>query len=552
MNSKVFRYFKILIVFIFVLLVAAQAGKSFVLDEIDFPIVAHATSLSGKPIYYRGETEPFHVGTYHPTLYINSLATFVKAFGYNETTVRFFGAGCTLAVAYLLVLILRQLTKKSELNETLLLALYLFNPYTLANTTLPDIDSTVLPVVLLLFIYFSLRYLLTNRDMSRRVVVILGGLFALTLWSKLTTPLIIPPFLACLALITTKDYKKSLLFSLRVAALGAATFVVTYFMYCKLLDLSASYTYHFLVDSFTKGTNSGGILTSVRRNLQYTGSFAYWPTLPVFALFLVSFIGMMLDRTKDEKTRIKQLLLVTGLAVSVFYLALISPFGGFFKYPFPVFGLLLLNIVFFYDRYFRTIKMSGWHLLTALFVGFLLEKIYWKDTMFVGGKPFTHLLVLFLLMIAVWYVLLKVSTRRIAPMLFVLSLLFAIGFQLSISRIQAIAPYPTKYHYGQVGLDQTTAYLRSNTTPTEAIWSMKDVGYYVNNRYYESYSYYFDKSLQSSLVDMMKAGQVRYYVASIGIGEDNLEADPEMKQILDTNGVQEKQFGNFIIYKAKE
>ena len=151
------KYFKILITAVFVILVAVQAGKSFVLDEIDFPIVSHATSQSLKPIYYRGEVSPVHVGTYHPTLYINSLAAFIKTFGFNETSVRFFGVICTLSSAYLLILILRRLIKKNETAETLLLGLYLYNPYTIANTTLPDIDSTVLPVVLLLFIYFSKR-----------------------------------------------------------------------------------------------------------------------------------------------------------------------------------------------------------------------------------------------------------------------------------------------------------------------------------------------------------------------------------------------------------
>lgn len=533
------------------MLVAVQAEKGFVLDEIDFPIVAHATSQTFKPIYYRGETLPSHIGTYHPTLYINTLAIFIKTFGFNETSVRFFGVICTLLTAYLLILILRQLTKKNSSAESLLLGLFLLNPYTIANTTLPDIDSTVLPVVLLLFIYFSLRYLLQKRDMSNRIVFVLGVLFGLALWSKLTTPLIIPPFLLCLAIITSKQYKESFLFTLKVTLFGASAFAISYFVYCKTLGLSTTYTYHFLLDSFAKGTSSDGPLAGALKNLGNIRTFIYWPTLPVIGLFGVSFLGVMLDKDADEKTRIKKLLFMTGLDVTIFYIALIAPFGGFFKYPFPVFGILILGVVFFYDRFFRTTKINLLYVIIALAFGFIIERLLWKDMMFLNGRPF-HGLIILLTMVVTSYVLFKLYKHNLVSVLFVLFVLFSIGFQLSISRTQAISPYPTKYHYGQLGLNQTTAYLRSNTKPSEIIWSMKDVGYYVNNKYYESYVYYFSTQLEADLISMLKGGKVRYYVVSTGIGEDNVDYYPNIKQILDTYAVPEKQFGNFIIYKSKE
>jgi len=550
-NLLSYKYLKIIIIAVFVILVAVQAGKSFVLDEIDFPAVSHATSLTFKPIYYRGEANPLDVGTYHPTLYINSLALFIRAFGYNETSVRFFGVVCTLVSAYLLILILRKLIKKNDTTETLLLGLFLLNPYTIANTTLPDIDSTILPVVLLLFIYASIRYLSQKKDMSNRVVLILGALFGLALWSKLTTPLVIPFFLVCLAVITSKNYKKSLLFTLKVTSLGAAAFVITYFMYCKFLNLSTTYTYHFLVHSFTKGTKTEGALTGAVDNLKNIRNFVYWPTLPIVGLLGVSFLGGMFDKDKSEKTRIKKLLILTSLVTFIFYLALIAPFGGFFKYPFPVFGIAILAITLFYDRYLKDTKVHLLYAFIATALGFVVEKIFWKDSMFLNGKPFEGLTALALIIVAC-YLLLRVSTRQIVTSLFVLAMLFAIGFQLSISRVQATSSYSTKYDYGKQGMDQATAYLRSNTQPNEAIWGMKDVGYYVNNKYYESYGYYFDKSLDSNLVKLLQGGKVRYYVVSTGIGEDNIDYYPDVKQILNTYAVPQKQFGNFIIYKSKE
>lgn len=520
------------------------------LDELDFPIVSHATSQTGKPIYYRGETLQHHVGTYHPTLYINSLAGFIKVFGYNETSVRFFGVTCTLLSAGLLILILRQLIKRNDSAEAILLGMFLLNPYTIANTTLPDIDSTILPVLILLFVYFAVRLLLQKQDTSQKASWILGGLFGLALWSKLTTPLIIPPFLAALTVITTRDYKKSLLFTLKVTVIGIAGFVVSYFLYCKLLGLSPSYTYHFLLESFTKGTSTDGPLVGAINNLKSFRSFVYWLTIPIVGLIGISSIGVLLDKTKDEKTKIKKLLVITSLLVTFFYIALIAPFGGFFKYPFPVFGLLLLNIALFYDRYLKDAKVRWGYGIIAALIGFAIEKKLWGDSMFLTGKPFRGLIVLLVVVIG-WYLLIRME-KKIAAQAFVLMIFFAIGFQFSISRAQAIAPYPTKYNYGQMGLDKATAYLKSNTEPDEAIWSMKDVGYYVNNRYYESYSYFFDKSLENDLVAKLKEGKVKYYVVSTGIGQDSIDYYKDIKQILDAHAVQEKQFDNFIIYRSKE
>jgi len=550
-NKILNKYIKILTVCVFVILIAVQSSKSFVLDEMDFPALAHAISQTYRPIFYHGEVNAHELGTFHPTLYANSLALFIRIFGYSEISVRFFGVICTLLSAYLLILIFRQLIKKrNEVAETLFLGLYLLNPYTIASTTLPDIDSTIMPVVILLFIYVSLKYLLQKKDMSNKAVWILGALFGLTLWSKLTTPLIIPFLLACLAIITSKNYKKSLLFTLKVTLIGALGFILTYYLYCRLVNVSTTYTYHFLVASFTKGTKTKGYLAGAIDNLKYVRSFVYWPTIPIVGLLGISFLGVMFDKNKDEKTRIKKLLVLTSLLITLFYVALIAPFGGFFKYPFPVFGLGILTIIFFYDRYLKSVRISIILAFIAATLGFFIEKHFWKDSMFLNGKPFAGLTILAIIII-VSFVLLKVNTWRIAASIFVLAIFFAIGFQLSISRVQAISTYSTKYDYGKQGMDQTEAYLRSVTTPNEVIWSMKDIGYYVNDRYIESYGYYFDPALQNNLIRLLKAGKVRYYVVSTGIGEDNVDDYPNVKPILDTYAVPVKQFGNSIIYKSK-
>lgn len=126
-----------------------------------------------------------------------------------------------------------------------------------------------------------------------------------------------------------------------------------------------------------------------------------------------------------------------------------------------------------------------------------------------------------------------------------------LGTQLGITRSQAVVAYPITYHYGQSGFNETVAYLQGRVEPGEAIWSMKDIGHYVNKKYIENYSYIFDPTVEARLEDLIKLKHIRYFVVTTGIGQDRIDAYPEFKQALDTCCIVDKEFGNFVIYKAK-
>ena len=137
-----------------------------------------------------------------------------------------------------------------------------------------------------------------------------------------------------------------------------------------------------------------------------------------------------------------------------------------------------------------------------------------------------------------------------------LSILLAVmvGTQFGISRSQAVAVYPTKYHYGQMGFDETASYLKERLVPNEPIWSMKDIGHYANGTWIENYSSIFKTAAEitHNLQDVIKNKGVRYFVVTKGIGQDRVDAYAELKSALDSCCVIDKEFGNFIIYKAKQ
>lgn len=560
-----------LIILLFVLLIVAQSGKKFVLDEIDFPIVAKATSETAIPIYYRGEMAQTHIGIgiYHPPLYINSLALFIKIFGYNENTIRMFGMLCALLSAYIICLIYNKLVsdeKKQGVFETIFLSLFLLHPYTIANATLPDIDSTVLPVTISLFFFLLIKFFqrpascFQDIKSARRELLIMGGVFSIILWAKLTTPLILPFFALLLLIVFGYSFRVAFLFTAVISLLGSIFFLASYWIYCFFLELPFAYTFQFLLQSFTKGTaESAGLIEKIMTNLFYAKFFIYWLTIPFLLLFLICAFSL----TKKELTSIEKVVLILGsLAVFVtsFYLCLISPFGGFFKYPFAAFSFFAFVIAFFisdtidFNKRINKILFIMGILIISVMESHFYGDIFFKSSLaseFASNITAINMTLLIVIAFSFSFIVKRFRQLEIVKYSLLVILSIAVGFNVGISRSQALSDYPTKYHYGQTGFNETVSYLKAKVNHYEVIWSMKDIGYYVNNKYIENYRYFFDDQLLNDLVKIISNKKVRYFVVTTDIGQDRIDAYPKIASILEQYCVKDKTFGNFVIYRAK-
>ncbi len=543
--------FQIAIVSLFMILVALQGGKKFTLDEMDFPSVAKTVSHTLRPVWYKGEVTNQQSGLFHPPLYINALALFIKGFGFSEMTVRIFGLICALISSYLLINMLRLFNYKNRWGEVLFLGLFLLNPYTIACATVPDIDTTIMPVFMLLFIYISLRFFWRQNLNNKNELIILSGIFAVNLWTKLTTPLTLPLFLLALLLICGYSVKDSAVKTLKIALIGTLTFLVTYYVYTKAVSLPISYTFTFLAQSFFKGTAGHQLLAQkVISNASNISTQIYWFTIPLTFVYLLSLLGIVIDRKTDAQTNIIRLLSAFSLAIFVFYICLIAPFGGFFKYPFPVFGLMVMTIVFYFQSDSFKTKINPYLGALVFSLSLFISTHTFRDNAFINHAVFRGFLYLGLAVLACYALMYFRKTARLTRMFFVYALLLVIGYQLGTSRVQAMSTYPTKYLYGQQGMDETISYLGLNTKKDEVIWSMKDVGFYVNDKYYENYPFFFDKKLESQLVQMLRQGKIRYYVATTGIGEDRIDYYKSIGDILNDNATRVATFGNFVIYRS--
>jgi hypothetical protein len=542
-----------IILLIFTFLIFAQAEKKFTLDELDFPVVAKATSETGLPVYYRGEATPHHLGLYHPPLYIYALAAQIKLFGFSENTVRAFGLACALLTAYLALLLSRDLLPEpnQRIYRVAFLGVYLLNPYTLANATLPDIDSTILPPLMTLFALLLLK---------KKSSLALSIVFCVLLWTKLTTPLALVPFSLVYWKFNQEPIQKVLLRAIQVFGGGTLLFLATYWIYCTSAALPFGYTFSFLVHSFTKGSASPGIaslFTKIWGNLGYFKDFANEITTPFLLLFLTAFGYLAIKRDRSAAQKNTLFLLALAAAVTLFYCSLISPFGGFFKYPFAVFQFACVGVALVVVQAFEKLGIKEFYrfaLLAAITLAFALaQMVRWHDRPSFGSSlsagTTTTIAIVIGIALGVTLAWRNRGAQSAAAMALV-AFAAALGTGFGIARYEALAPFPTKYSYGQMGMNETVAYLKANLSAGETVWSMKDIGFYSGNHYIESYEFFFTPDANTKMRAMVNSG-VRFFVATRQIGEDRLDAYPEVLGALENCCRLAKNFGNFYIYVPK-
>ena len=587
--ARLVNWTSLLVVAVFVALVFAQASKRFVLDEVDFPVLAKAIMETGLPYHYRGESDPASIGLWHPPLYAYALALFVKIFGFSEGSVRAFGMFCTLATAGLCVAIHRQLFPVAKASTRwfvpIFLLLFLLHPYTIANSTVPDIDTTVMPVTMLAFILVLLEKFCFGPAQARtRIpygdVLFLAAFFALNLWVKMTTPIaLIPLAFVLLALSRRWSLAASAAISALVALAGTAAFVLTYGLYCLVAGLPFGFVFGFLAHSFTKNNSSGGglsaLMDGVLDHLTYGQQFVNWVGLPFLAAIFFSCGVLLFNFRRALAETILLVLAGFALFISIFYLGLTGAFGSFFKYPFATFGLLTLVVAHCLAQWLPLdeppAQPANGGAMDRL-AGSLRGKLPWAlaavaavlaagwqvfrlgDVAIFQDRPVSLTILGQILAAAlVASALLNWRPGRVIGRYLVVALLAVVGAtSFVVSRIQAKAAYPTKYHYGQTGFDETVSYLHEHAAPGEPIWAMKDIGHYATGRYYENYMALWKPGPEvSAILDGLIRDQgVRYFVVTRGVGQDRVDVYGGLKEGLDHCCHVEKTFGNFVIYRA--
>jgi len=549
---------------------------------MDFPAVAKATTQTGIPVYYRGEENREFSGLYHPPLYIYLLAGWYKVFGFSETATRLFGTVMAILQCFIVIKILARLlpTLPVQSHSGFFYALFLLSPFTLANSSIADIDSTIYGPLLLILIFAVVRTVIPKAEAHRHMTLTeFSTVFLLLViagWAKLTSVLLLLPFVAIVFALAFGPLRGLILSALGLLISGLG-FAFSYSLYGKLLHLDTDYTYRFLLYSFLgKGSLGAPTLNDKFRRLVttlgYNVSFhSVW--LGGLTILLVGYSLCVLFRDCRRSWGITSRLLfvvfLLPLAAILTYFSLTMPWAQSpSKYIFPFFALFLAPIycallAFGLDQLTSICRFGIQYVYSIAFVigtTVIRDRLLWRPPNSILPDPWSAALatiwipaLIALVGIVLWFVLKNQNERvPLSKALFIFTVVANAGLLAGVAAFQARTPYSTTYSYGQLGIREAAFYVRSKTAENEPIICMKDVGFLADRPYWESYNMLSSAQSADELIGKVKNGQVRYLVFTRNIGEDRLDAYPELQRQILSVADEEWHYANYVVFRAKQ
>ncbi len=563
-----------MIVLFALVLFSATADQPFHLDNMDFPAVANEASSTGLPVYYRGQDNPTHLGLYHPPLFIYTLAAWIRLLGFGELQIRMFGFLCAVLQAWVVLAICGTLLGRSRAVRMApwLLFIFLFHPYTLQTASIVDIDSTIYGPLLCGILLATLRITWRNGEMRADPVkpveyLLIAALIAIALWAKLTTVLLLLVTLP-LFLIGRLGWRKASLVSIAIIGGGLGSFLLTYWMYGRITGLDISYSLQFTIASLERGaTNRPGLTgrlldrydnfrTMVIMLVLWTGLLPW--TVAGTACLLA--LWRAIRRRGIREAHIAILLALALLTIAYYCAQTLTFASAPFKYTFVYWALMLASAAFLafllepgaelFGR--RSMALAAVTFVTALALGTRMIK---DDLIFTAMLPVVSLqswLWVSPAILALAAVLLWTRWPGGGHRLFEASLAAYAGLALAVCLHQSRVPYSTTYDYGQLGFEETVAFLKANTAADAIIISGKDIGFKSNRRYYENVdALYGVPRIEELMKDALRTGRIEYAIFTEGRGLDRLGKRPGFQEWITANTRLIRSFGDYRIYRSK-
>ncbi|MCS7002676.1 MAG: glycosyltransferase family 39 protein, partial [Dehalococcoidia bacterium] len=244
-------------------LIWPMLGKPYVYDEVSFAQVAEGVVRTGLPyanvgfmINEKGELDKqFQYGLWHPPMYVFTLGWWMSVFGISATSARLFGVFTMMLTALFVALTARTALRDHPNRDGFALwgaALYIFNPLTLQSALLLDIDGTVLTVMLMALVWLYL--VVQNWGWSGRLL--LGVVFALALWAKMTTPFFVLPALVVYRLLQGK-VERGVVEAGAIGVIGVGLFLPSWWIVCRLTGMPFTMPFEVLYREFLDAAGHG-------------------------------------------------------------------------------------------------------------------------------------------------------------------------------------------------------------------------------------------------------------------------------------------------------
>ena len=503
-KTKITLLFLFFCICLYLIFVSFSIHQITVADEIVHLNAAKIIAKGGIPLNL--DNKLFLI---HPPLYLYSLAFVGRFLGVNSESMRLVGILSFIMTLFLIYGISKEVTK-SKANGYLVglgaAFLYAINPLAIRGSLLSDLDTTLMTVTLLLFIYFFLKFypLLTFGRL-----IFLSILFTLSLWSKLPTNIILILSIF-LFYFLKKEFKRGIGYASIILILGGGLFLLSWGLYCNLNGITYFFTpFIYLKESFLYLCFQGEIIHNMITVVRAIWKLILWLT-PFFLILGVASIG---SRIKFcwRKRRFSEIDFLIIYTILVFGGYLITGRGGygFPKYHFPIISTLSILISFFVFKEnigFRKKDIIIYSVLVAILVfyniwlvGDLLYSTDYllKEALITGNtSPYSILLkgcfkfLIYLFPLSILFFVGRLYRREFSllKILTISLLITTISASLSLDILQAKADYLTAYYYGGRGTNEVINFIKTHVDVDGLILAPPETIYYSNNR---NYSYYF-------------------------------------------------------------
>jgi len=501
------------IVIIFLAFTIPSIKKPFVLDEVAQVEAGRGLANTRIPFRYYGEQVGNCLALEHPPVYLYLLALSFKIFGLSEFSARlvsvFFGLGTLFTIYFLCIEIFKN-TKEKYVIALVSSFLYAINPLIIQGSLLVDIDGSLLSFVLMLFVYFFIRYF---RKLDILKIMLLGALLTLIWWTKFQIVFLVITSLI-LFYIVRRDFKEGIIVTFSISLIGTLLFLFTWQIYTSILNLPFvnPFLHNFIL------SRAQFDIYNILIMLWSVKNILFWTTPPFF-IFITLFFLQNAGRYLNGKN-------IDGLDYLFFYglinlcfFSIIRPTAfGFPKYFIPIMPAFSIVTGYFIVSFALRNKKIQNVIYLCLFLAIILvifNFLVLKDPFISHNIFYTKSItiekdlpiyirsqidgLLFFIPSIIALVGFLILKHNLYKSIVASSILVLVVLSVYVDYVQAIANYSTNYAYGQGGILETGKYLNNHTTSSDTIIAPLTIGYYSGRNYFRSYPNHGDFSMDETI-----------------------------------------------------
>jgi hypothetical protein len=536
-----------------------QIDKPYVYDDVSFILGARAVADTGLP--YGNQGYLLHLywlrdqwALWHPPLYIYLLGLAVALFGDGERIARSLGVLSLLMAAVFAFDLARRAVlardgarPRALVAGILAVAVYVLNPLAIQAAMILDIDNTVLMVLLAALVWLAIRQ---PGAWGWPTILGFACLYAVAIWAKTTTPLILGVALMFTRLFQPVGWRGALQATAAIV-LGWALFAVSWVGIMTAAGMPIDYTLDVVRnEAIVSSLSSRDRLVSLQAFTIGVAPAILWIGPFFCLLFVATGLPRLWSLLRGKGLDAADLLVVLGAAIYLAYIFKLA--GNLPKYHAAMLPLWAAACGALVARSAGRPNVAQY--LVAAAGGGLLIWWYWDRMAASWGILWEESLNVDLVWIplaiglgiaVLWAALARRNLLGAVP---VALLLLTVSWSYTLDLAQYLRTGSTTYYYDRHGQRGAAAALDGLLRPGELFVASKDVAWYTRSRNYvdqDSWQYVVWDLNGGQFDDTYLGMPIR--VLALEVGEESLGWAYEVA--LKRRGYEHAgEHGNYLIY----